>query len=835
MRGCPVIFRWLIGLWSLLTCLYGQGTATTPAVPAQPLQPALPGAAGPPPGVDDPGAFQDPLAPLVESGGPEANHGRFPVKIVGGRLVAHCEISTRHRRIPANLFIDLESPSGLQLHSRAAENLKAENEAGERTAIFVHFPEFQVRLERREEGPEKVFEEFTRLYSREIGEDALIGALGAKFFKDYAITLDLARGFVHFDPPEPAVSALETEVVNEAPPEAAERVSEDGVIEVGLTTTDEVIWVPVETPDGAVAAMALATAEPSSLIDEIWCDDLGHPAGDVRPLRLGGLNLSERVAFRPAEIRYVHEDGAIGVLGLDLLRQLRVEIDHARNMARMRPVTPAEFPAADQAFYEALIEDDPEIYETFLWAYPEARHSQEAARRLLHLRIDEDAVLEDFERAVTWQAGTWREDIRSTRALDLVEELREAGYPDAALKAGALGVEGGRDDRYPDSVHHLHYQLGDIQLKAGEDKQAWRHLLSAAFGMPENGLINLRLGNFYERQGRYQRAQSRYLQAVIDVESGEEAVAGLERVTRLLGEERRLSVDRIERMIAGKIYGYTAATRFRPEESEETNRVALVEFFTNAHIKHPARDEGALGGALGNEGLLSHFPRSRVAMLAYHLPHPRLAMDSLTNEVAQARADACGVGPNVQLVNGTASIPGVGHARDAEKLYKLGREVVKEALKEPSELSLGLEAAVEGDVLSGEVTVRGPRDLEGRGRVHLVLAERGVVYPGRSKVIVHRMVARAELTRSVMGQPFAPGPSGDMVIAFERSLREIEQGNAVYLDQLQADGAGSVEKYVVAMDPDQLTLVAFVRDAVTGEVLQALQIDPQSDSSPDPL
>ena len=134
-----------------------------------------------------------------------------------------------------------------------------------------------------------------------------------------------------------------------------------------------------------------------------------------------------------------------------------------------------------------------------------------------------------------------------------------------AVFAGELGIEGGRTDRYPNSVHQLHASLGEILLDHDEDKRAWRHLLSAAFGVPDDGPVNLNLGRFYEKQERYNRALSRYVQAVIKVETGEKALEGLERVQRKMGDTKPLSVDTIAPLIAGKTYNYAAATRYRPE------------------------------------------------------------------------------------------------------------------------------------------------------------------------------------------------------------------------------------------------------------------------------
>ena len=85
--------------------------------------------------------------------------------------------------------------------------------------------------------------------------------------------------------------------------------------------------------------------------------------------------------------------------------------------------------------------------------------------------------------------------------------------------AGELGIANGREDRYPDAVHKLHAHMGSIQLQQGARRDAWKHLLSAAFGLPEDGPLNLDLARCYEEDGRFSRAYSRYLQALLSPES----------------------------------------------------------------------------------------------------------------------------------------------------------------------------------------------------------------------------------------------------------------------------------------------------------------------------
>jgi hypothetical protein len=288
-----------------------------------------------------------------------------------------------------------------------------------------------------------------------------------------------------------------------------------------------------------------------------------------------------------------------------------------------------------------------------------------------------------------------------------------------------------------------------------------------------------------------------------------------------MGNEQPLSVDTIAQMIAGKTCNYATATRYRPEAGKETNRVSLVEFFTNAHIK-----QDAIGGALANEGVMTYFPRGKVAMLTYHLANPEFDFNSLANELSKDTATYYGVGPVIQIVNGGRRFPGQGHPTEVGEIFQNGRDIILSSLQEPSDYKLELSGAVKGDTIAGTLTVtRLSGEIDASVTVQIVLAERGVLYPGKSTIIIHRMVARAALTDSTKGIPFKP--EGErMTIPFSRSLAEITRENADFLKPLEASGAGTAQAFATRMDPRQLTVVAFVRDAKSKKILQAIQIDP---------
>ena len=112
--------------------------------------------------------------------------------------------------------------------------------------------------------------------------------------------------------------------------------------------------------------------------------------------------------------------------------------------------------------------------------------------------------------------------------------------------------------------------------------------------------------------------------------------------------------------------------------------------------------------------------------------------------------------------------------------------------------------------------------------MQIVLAERGVLYPGKAKIVVHRMVARGVLTEELDGAPYAP-INGVMSLKFDKSLTEITEENEAFLKRHEDEGRGLPTRLSTSIDPQQVSLVAIVRDGNT--VLQAVQITPEGAES----
>ncbi|MCB9913976.1 MAG: hypothetical protein H6828_02365 [Planctomycetes bacterium] len=748
------------------------------------------------------------LVALAAAAPASAQAGRIPVNVVDGRLVLRCDVSTRFRRLPVNLFLDYEATCGLELHNQAAAGLKSETEDGRSFPITVHLPGLDLEVERREIGDDQYLNEFTRWNSIALGEVSVVGTIGAKLLKDYYVVLDLDAGFVELQP------ARAREEQAPAAPEGFQRVP--------ITEVNDIVFLPVTYDGGRAGAMVLGTSTFDTRVDGFLADDLGAPAGDIGPVTLAGHDLTQFVALRPSELNYSHPDGALGATGLNLLECFRVEVDRVNRCAYLQQMRPAELPEGDQEYFRAMVDEDAQGLRDFLAAHAGHRLALEAARLLVTLGLIDGTPAEELRPAIEAVDHACPEDLRATSALAQMKVCSAFGLPEHVILTGEVGLAGARDDRYPDAVHQIHARLGEVQLELGNEQEAWRHLLAAAFGLPEDGMVNLNLGRFYEQQGRWTRAFSRYLQAAIKADSGPQAVEGLARVAPHMPEDERYSVDVIERMIAGKVRNFGSATKFEATPENSGNRVVLVEFFTNAFVGDGSR--GAIGGALANEGLQAHFSTGKVAFLSYHLPYEQL--DPLIDELGTYTAAELNVpGPYVHSIDGVRQADGAGKWSDAEKIYNDVRKHVMDRLREPSDFEMELHGRVEDGVVKGELVVRG--EARKKTLVQVVLAEKGVLFPGTTEVVVHRMLARGPLLGDVEGIDWEP-VDGEMRIPFERSLADVRAENEAYLDELCAETEGIVRKLSLDIDPLQVRFVAHLRDARSGRVLQAALAEPEN-------
>ncbi|MFT4511384.1 MAG: hypothetical protein ACI91B_000063 [Planctomycetota bacterium] len=753
-------------------------------------------------------------AMLALASGVPAQQGeaRIPVRVLGGRLVARCQLSSPTSSAPVNLWLAYDKPCGLELHNKVAAGLAVEQPDGTMLPITIELPGLDIEVDMREHGDEQGMEDFTKRYAPQMEEISVAGTIGGKILSQYEVTYDLARGQVRLKP------AVDREG---ARPDGPEKHYVPGSV------AGDIAWMPAKLANGQVRMLGIGSSRYDAIVDEDFCFEVDQPGGQIGSVEVAGYDLSKIVAWRPESYDHVHRDGALATLGLGFLQTFRVHIDTKNGWIGLTRVRELPFPAEEAAFFVARAEEEVAPLAGWIKQHGESRLAGEAASMLLQMQVDEGADAKDVEPALRWMHETRPADMKATEALATVDMLVQSRRPDLAVMAGRFGIDGGRKDRYPEATHRLHVRLGELLLEMKDERGAWEHLMSAAFGLTDafgsadRAKVNLLLGRVYELQGKHRRAMSRYVQAVISPEFGPQAVPLMEGLQSKMGGEP-FSYELVDRLISGKVRSMTAPTRFVASGKNDNNRCVLVEHITNPHLGQKQGERWRAfteGGAMVFEALQSHFPVDRVTMLSYHVDAPQPV--ALMNEVSMAMADSVGKKP-VFLVNGREAGPGACRYPDADSVYQDVRDVTLQGLRRKSPFTMTISARLEEGVVRGTLQVKGPT-RSGRN-VELILAEKGAIYPGLGATVVHRMVARAALTERVRGIKWQP-TNGVMEIPFARALNDIEAANITFLDDYEKQGGSPASRLSTRLAKDQLVVVAVLREPGTRIVEQSVQCD----------
>ena len=740
---------------------------------------------------------------------------RIPVRTVGGRIIARLDLSTPVRRIPVHMFVELEASYGIEIHNRALSPLGV----NDGHPVTLHFQGIEITREHWSLGHGPDYNGFTRLYAKELSETAVVGTIGSDLLRAFHVVLDLGQGVIELSTPR-AESPDEPELP-------------EGAVAVPASLDHGVVWVPVRYgEDQASGSMALATNREDTVFDRGVCHARGKPAGDVGPVLLDTVDLAKYVAFRPDPMRYRHVDGAVLVSGTRLLEHFRVEIDRVNRRVIWQPTRAAKFPNDELEFFRARAASGAAPLEAWLEKNKANRLAPEGADLLLRRLLRAGAKdRKRMERALTWVNDTRPEDLRTSNALRAMQRLEEMGQRRYAPFIGNLGLKTARKDRDPTAVHKIHSILGEQFLEERNQDKAWRHLLSAAFGLaeigpnarPEEGRgdaarVHLNLGRFYEWQERYARSFSRYVQAVVFPETGTEALEGLMRVGRRLEGEDRMSHELVERLVAGRTPGFGAPDTFEPTKKNPARRRALVEGFTSAHAG------AALPSDLALDALREHFGEH--AIVVSH--HPSAVPSPLVSRAADQGVRAYSVSrlPTV-VFDGDDVLPCGGREDTKDEHYEEFKKRTLQSIAIPTKVEMDGELVRDGAKLRGKVRMKLRHDIPD-AVVGGYVVEKGVVYPGPTRIVVHHNVVRGSLWKD--GTRPLRTRDGVMEIEFTRDLQDVEREAAAHQEALKKRGA-LISMAAPPIDARHTAIVVFVRRG--NRILHSLWLEPPGPADAD--
>jgi hypothetical protein len=224
---------------------------------------------------------------------------------------------------------------------------------------------------------------------------------------------------------------------------------------------------------------------------------------------------------------------------------------------------------------------------------------------------------------------------------------------------------------------------------------------------------------------------------------------------------------------------------------------------------------------LAFDALMERYSRNDVAVLMYHLHIP--VLDPMANPSTLARAKSLGVtGTPSFAIDGKKEVGGAG--RDETKSYydKLNA-LVEQRLQEPAQARLSLNASLQDGVVKVRAGVAGVKSASSDLRVHIALVEEHLSYSGQNGVRFHPMVVRSLAGKDAAG--FAVNGSKRVTVEHVFDLAKIAAESKTHLEAMEKEYDTTIYQKKHEIEPGALSVVAFVQDAKSGEVLQASSVN----------
>ena len=259
---------------------------------------------------------------------------------------------------------------------------------------------------------------------------------------------------------------------------------------------------------------------------------------------------------------------------------------------------------------------------------------------------------------------------------------------------------------------------------------------------------------------------------------------------------------------------------------KRTDRLVVLEMFTGSACPPCVAADIAFDTAM------ERFGPDAIIPLAYHVHIP--GPDPMTTPEGDARRKFYNVNgvPTLQVDGAMATAPGStdnlgGGGRDrAPDVFAIYSNLIERSLEATSAAAVKVRGSAAGDKVTITADVSSlPADVSGL-RLHIVLAEKILMFGGENGMRAHRMVVRGVAGESGQGLPLAKnGPS-----QYTFDLAQIKDGitRSLSADISRRGSQGgpfaATDRAMTAIDTSQLVAVAFIQ-ATDKKILQAARAD----------
>jgi tetratricopeptide (TPR) repeat protein len=369
--------------------------------------------------------------------------------------------------------------------------------------------------------------------------------------------------------------------------------------------------------------------------------------------------------------------------------------------------------------------------------------------------------------------------------------------------------------------------LGRIYLKQGKTKQAKTYLKLALTNDPELSSSMIGLGTIAESTGDHKAAVEYFTSAAVKTPLKKADRQLMETAYRAMHQD---SLTGLEDLLDSKYRKLNAGLHFDHYQTstKRTSRTALAELFTGSGCGP------CVAADLGFDGLLERYKRQDLVVLIYHLHIP--LPDPMTNPATVDRGKYYGVpGTPTPVVDGFR-LPSAGGSRDMTKgFYDRVNPKIESELELAAQAQIAVTGAIAGDIVKANVVVDQIKAPSPDLKLQIALTEDEVRYTGENGVRFHPMVVRSLGGKEANG--FALTGAGPTTIEWAFDLKAMSDQLKKYLDGYEQQGHRGDpftfldKKYQI--DPNNLSLVAFVQDMKTKQVLQTvyLKLSPAATAS----
>lgn len=370
------------------------------------------------------------------------------------------------------------------------------------------------------------------------------------------------------------------------------------------------------------------------------------------------------------------------------------------------------------------------------------------------------------------------------------------------------------EQHYKTAHSSLQATLGRIYVKEGKTAEGESQLKAAYADNPNNSAASGALGMLAAKAGNGDLALTYLTRARL---TGKLDDAQQKQLETLHAEKHGGSNEGLETYLDER-YATLFPAPIQPAKYKPTgkppDRTVLAELFTGAGC------DPCAGADLAIDAALERYSRKELAVLELdqHIPEP----DPLANPDSVKRFNFYhAVGTPTIAIDGITKIVGADRNGAKQRFDEIDK-LVQAALQSAPEAAIRLTAWRASDKVEVQTSVTNIGSASNKLKLQIALIEDRLRYSGENGIRFHRMVVRS-MAANADGFAIEPGKDCDRSYTFD--ILKISEGLKTYLDGYEKanDRFGPITfiRKMYAINPSDLSVVAFVQDETTKHILQA--------------